>query len=88
MSKGRSASIWPSPLDVEKGAQDIPALAPVVPTQTRLFFDDAATVFGNSPGTVTGRPRIVTHVGSDEEMESMVSVLEPAFTAKMLCSSQ
>jgi hypothetical protein len=84
ISKGRRASIWPSPFSGQKLAQDIPATAPVVPTQTSLFFADAATVLGNSPGMETGLPRTVRQVGSSFDMAIMVRVLEPALTAKRL----
>ena len=80
-SKGRRLSIWPMPLP-EKLAQETPATAPVVPTQAILFFTDAATVLGNSPGTLTGLPTRVNAVGSWFEIAIMVSVLEPGLTAK------
>lgn len=40
-------------------------------------------MLGNSPGIATGWPTRVSLVGSEGEMESMLSVFEPAFTAKM-----
>lgn len=66
----------------EKVVQLMPDLAPVVPTQTRLCLGEAATVLGKSPGTEAGRPMGVSLVGSEGEMENMLSVLEPALTAK------
>jgi hypothetical protein len=39
---------------LEKLEHDTPFLAPVVPTHASLFFAEAATVFGNSPGIETG----------------------------------
>jgi len=62
----------------------MPALAPVVPTQASLFLADAATVLGNSPVRAAGSPTTVRQVGSDFETSSMVNVLEPAFTAKIV----
>ena len=85
-SKGRRASILPRPL-AEKVAQEIPATAPVVPTQASLFFAEAATVLGNSPGTATGFPTGEREVGSPDEIVIMVSVLEPALTAKTFLGS-
>ena len=79
-SKDRSSSICPSPCR-EKEAHEIPALAPVVPTQASLFFADAATVFGNSPGMAKGLPTHESDVASLDDMVIMVRVLEPAFTA-------
>jgi hypothetical protein len=66
----------------EKVEQDIPATAPVEPTQTRLFFAEAATVLGNSPGMEIGCPTITSFVGSEVDIDIMVRVLEPALTAK------
>jgi len=61
----------------------MPLLDPVVPTQTRPFLAEAATVFGKSPGIATGCPTSESFVGSAEEMASIESVLDPALTAKM-----
>jgi hypothetical protein len=79
-SKGRRASMAPSPAE-ENVVQEIPAFAPVDPTQTSLLFAEAATVFGNSPPTSTGEPTTVRLVGSWAEMAIMVRVSEPALTA-------
>ena len=57
-----------------------------MPAQTRLFFADAATVTGKSPGMATGLPIILRHVGSNELIQNIVSVLEPALTTKRFCS--
>jgi hypothetical protein len=65
-----------------KELQDIPAAAPVVPTQASLFLDETATVLGNSPGIATGLPTRESCVGSLAAMENMLKVLDPALTAK------
>ena len=74
-----------SPRVGEKLLHEMPARAPEVPTQARPCRRDAATVLGNSPGTATGWSTRERRVGSEGEMESMLSVLEPALTAKMNC---
>ena len=63
----------------------MPATAPVVPTQTNLFFHDAATVLGNSPGIAAVASMGVKSVGSWADMVIMERVLDPAFTANILC---
>jgi hypothetical protein len=82
-SNGLSASIAPMPVLASKLAQEIPALEPVVPTQTSEFFMDAATVLGNVPGNAAGFPIRVSINGSSGEMANMETVLDPAFTAKI-----
>lgn len=84
MSKGLRASIFPNPL-AENDAQDTPALSPVVPTHTSLPNIEAATVLGKVPGIAIGWPTVVKHVGSEDEMDSMDKVFDPALTAKMCC---
>lgn len=81
-SNGRRSSMAPK-LFLEKLLQEIPALAPVVPTYTRLFLIEAATVLGNSPGILTGSPITESLVRLEREMASMLSVLEPALTVKI-----
>lgn len=77
---GRRASSLPRPWE-EKDVQETPDFAPVVPTHTRLFFAEAATVTGKSPGTGAERPSVVSFVGSLAEIENIVRELDPAFTA-------
>lgn len=77
---GRRASILPRPCE-EKDVQETPDFAPVVPTHTRLFLAEAATVTGKSPGTEADWPNAVSFVGSLAEIENIVRELEPAFTA-------
>ena len=52
----------PNPL-AEKLEHEIPAFAPMDPTRMTLFLAGAATVFGKSSGTRTGRPIRVSLVG-------------------------
>jgi len=82
-SNGLSASIAPMPVLASKLAQEIPALEPVVPTQTSEFFMDAAIVLGNVPGNAAGFPIRLSIKGSSGEMANIEIVLDPAFTAKM-----
>lgn len=77
---GRSWSIFPRPFE-EKEAQETPDLAPVAPTQTSLFFADAPTVTGKSPGTAAGAPTILSLVGFSGSIANMETVLDPALTA-------
>jgi hypothetical protein len=78
---GRSWSNSLNPVP-ENDAQEMPALAPVVPTHTKLFFKEAAIVFGKSPGIVAGSPRRTRFVGSSWDICIILKVLEPGFTAK------
>ena len=77
----RKSSIAPSPC-LEKLEQDTPLLAPVVPTHASWCFADAATVFGNSPGSEAAWPTMVSLVGSRGSMDIIDRVLLPALTAK------
>lgn len=66
----------------ENVLHEMPAMAPVDPTQTSLFFADAPTVLGNSPGTEIGVPTMVSLVGSVLSIANMERVFDPALTAK------
>jgi hypothetical protein len=79
-SNGRRQSIGVRPL-AENEEQEIPAVAPVEPTHTKLFLDDAATVFGNSPGMATGSATAVSCVAFVTERAIILSVFDPALTA-------
>ena len=86
-SMGRSSSKGPR-LPLDRCPHETPVDAPVDETQTSLCFFETATLLGNSPGTDMGSPTRERSVGSESEIERMLSELEPAFTAKMCFSKK
>jgi len=64
--------------DMEK--QAIPATAPLLATQACLRVVEIVTLMGNSPRVLTGRPTMVSFVGSLGSIANIETVLEPGLT--------